>query len=157
VDLSVMNHDGVQPVPSSIIFQISSSLKHHLTAWRDSASPFQLAGLRGTFMLLWDRVIRNASEDIITAVTHKLPSTDALTGEPFVTLLTSRMAASLTSDDNYIEEDALLIVLAINNPSIFSSWFFVNCTLTLVLFYHMLQKYLDVQLSLTILFLKSFS
>jgi hypothetical protein len=117
---------------------------------------FSVGWLKGNFYVAVG-VIRNASEDIITAVTHKLPSTDALTGEAFVTLLTSRMAASLTSDDNYIEEDALLIVLAINNPSIFSSWFFANCTLTLVLFYHMLQKYLDVQLSLTILFLKSFS
>ena len=104
-------------------------------------------GVHGSFSVAVG-VIRNASENIIMAVTHKLPSTDALTGEVFVTLLTSRKAASLTNDNNYIENDALLVVLAINNPSIFFSWCLANCTLTLVLFYHMLQNYLDVQLSL---------
>ena len=38
------------------------------------------------------------------------------------------MVVSLTSDKFFIEEDTLLVVLAINNPPlIFSSWSFANC------------------------------
>jgi hypothetical protein len=61
------------------------------------------------------------------AVTHKLSSTDALAGEAFAALLTSRMAFSLTRDNFCLEGDALLVVSAINNPPLFSSWSFANC------------------------------
>ena len=66
----------------------------------------------------------------------------------FVALLTSRLAASLTSDNFCIEGDALLVASAINNPFTFSFWSFAKCMI-LVLFYPyflvgMLQKCLDV-------------
>jgi hypothetical protein len=134
---NILVHDGVVPVSSRIAFQISSSLEHHHTAWRDSASPsiwippsfgwlkgnFDVA-VRGSFSVATG-VISDAFGNIIMAVTHKLPSTDALAREAFAALLTSRMAISLTSDNFCIEGDALLVVSAINNPPLF--FFLVFC------------------------------
>jgi hypothetical protein len=97
---NILVHDGVEPVPSKTAFQISSSLEHHLIAWRDSASPsiwvppligwlkgnFDVA-VRGSFFNA-ARVIKDASRNIIMAITDKLPSTDALAREAFAALLT---------------------------------------------------------------------
>ncbi|XP_059446389.1 uncharacterized protein LOC132177930 [Corylus avellana] len=120
---------------------ISSSLEHHLSAWRDSTSPSiwvppSFGWLKGNFdfdvavrssFSVAAGVISDASGNMIMVVTHKLSSTDALAGEAFAALLTSRLAVSLTSDKFCIEGDALLVVLAINNPSLFSSWSIANC------------------------------
>jgi hypothetical protein len=136
---NILIHEGVAPVFSRIAFQISSSLEQHLTAWRALVSPslwfppplgwlkgnFDVA-VRGNFSVAAG-VISDASGNIIMAVTHKLSSSDALAGEAFAALLTSHMAASLTSDKFCIEGDALLVVSAINNPPLFSSWCFANC------------------------------
>jgi hypothetical protein len=108
-------------------------------AWRDAVVPslwippdfgwlkgnFDVA-VHGTFSVAAG-VISDDSGNIILAVTHKLPSTDALAGKAFAALLTARMAIYLTSDKFCIEGDALLVVSAINNPSLFSSWSFANC------------------------------
>jgi hypothetical protein len=122
-------HYGVAPV----------SLEQHIMAWRDAVAPslwippdfgwlkgnFDVA-VRGTFSVAAG-VISDNSGNIIMAVTHKLPSTDALAGEAFAALLTAHMAIYLTIDKFCIEGDALLVVFAINNPSFFSSWSFANC------------------------------
>jgi hypothetical protein len=132
-------HDGVVPVFSRIAFQISSSLEHHLSAWRAADYPslwlppaygwlkgnFDVA-VRGTFSVAVG-VISDAFGNIIMADSHKLSSTDALAGEAFAALLTSRMASSLTRDNFCLEGDALLVVSAINNPPLFSTWSFANC------------------------------
>ena len=136
---NILVHNGVEPVFSKIAFQISSSLEHHLSAWRASVSPslwlppafgwlkgnFDVA-VRGSFSVAAG-VISDASGNIIMAGTHKLYSTDALAGEAFAALLTSRMAFSLTGDNFCLEGDAILVVSAINNPPLFSSWSFANC------------------------------
>ena len=98
---NILVHDGVEPVPSKTAFQISSSLEHHLTAWRDSASPsiwvppligwlkgnFDVA-IHGSFSVALG-VIKDAFGNIIMAVTYKFPSIDALAREAFAALLTS--------------------------------------------------------------------
>jgi hypothetical protein len=61
--------------------------------------------MRGNFSVAAG-VISDASGNIIMAVTHKLSSSDALAREAFAALLTSCMAASLTSDNFCIEGDA---------------------------------------------------
>ena len=71
-------------------------------------------------------VISNYMGIILAAVTHKLSSTDVLRGEAFAALLAVRLAASLSLGCLSLEDDALLMVLAVNNPPLFHSWYFAN-------------------------------
>jgi hypothetical protein len=50
-----------------------------------------------------------------------ISSINALQGEAFANLLTARLATSSGCGTLVLEGDALLVVLAINNPSFFSS------------------------------------
>jgi hypothetical protein len=52
---------------------------------------------------------------------------DTLQGEALAALLAAHLADSLGRRLVALEGDALLVVLAINNPSLFSSWIFANC------------------------------
>jgi hypothetical protein len=71
-------------------------------------------------------VICDSSGSIIFAATLKLPSTDALLGEASAALLASRLASSAGLDNISLEGDSLLVSLALNSPSLFSSWNFCN-------------------------------
>jgi hypothetical protein len=51
--------------------------------------------------------------------TIKLSSTDILQGEAHEALLTARLAASPRFGFILLEEDAILVILAINSPSLF--------------------------------------
>jgi len=69
-------------------------------------------------------VISDEKCNIILVATQKLASTDALLGEAYVALLTSQLAASSGCGNLFLERNALLVILAINNPPLFSSWSF---------------------------------
>jgi hypothetical protein len=56
-----------------------------------------------------------------------LVSTDVLQGEAAATLLAVWLAAFFGCDQLLLERDALLVVLAINNPPLFFSWCFAHC------------------------------
>jgi hypothetical protein len=62
--------------------------------------------VRGSFSVAAG-VLSDDSGNIIMAVTHQLPSLDALAGEAFVALLTTRMATSLNCDNFIIEGEML--------------------------------------------------
>ena len=64
---------------------------------------------------------------IVGAAMMKLHCLDAFQGEALAALLTTRLAVSLGCNLLSLEGDALLVVLAINNPTLFSSWSFANC------------------------------
>ena len=132
-------HEGVQPSPIKAIHQISCSFNFHLEAWNDIALPalwllptadwvkgnFDVA-VKGSFVVA-AAIISDERGDIVGAATQKLHCTDALQGEALAALLASRLAASLSCILVVLEGDALLVVLAINNSSLFSSWNFANC------------------------------
>jgi hypothetical protein len=64
---------------------------------------------------------------IVGATMMKLHCPDALQGEAFVALLTTRLVVSLGCNLLSLEEYAFLVVLAINNHTLFSFWNFANC------------------------------
>jgi hypothetical protein len=64
-------------------------------------------------------VISDENGNIIIAVTQKLTYSDALIGEASATLLTSQVTASSGCGNLFLEGDALLVILAINNPLLF--------------------------------------
>jgi hypothetical protein len=72
-------------------------------------------------------VISDDMGNIIGATTQKLIYTDVLQGEASTALLVARLAVFSRCDKRMLEGDALLVVLAINNPSLFSSSTFANC------------------------------
>jgi hypothetical protein len=61
--------------------------------------------------------------NIVVAASQKLVSTNVLQGEAAAALL----AVFFCCDQLLLEGDALLVVLAINNPPLFSSWCFAHC------------------------------
>jgi hypothetical protein len=69
-------------------------------------------------------VISNSSGDIILAVTQKLNVFDVLIGETSAAFLATWLAASMGTGDFLLEEDALLVILAVNQPHLFSTWHF---------------------------------
>jgi hypothetical protein len=69
-------------------------------------------------------VISNSDGEIILAATQKLSITDALIGEASADLLTTRLATFIGLGNFLLEGDALLVILAVNQPHIFSSWHF---------------------------------
>jgi hypothetical protein len=72
-------------------------------------------------------VISDENGNIILAITQKLTYSDALLVEVSAALLTSQVAASSDCRNLFLEGDALLVILAINNPPLFSYWSFANC------------------------------
>jgi hypothetical protein len=71
-------------------------------------------------------VINDSSSTIIMATTQKLLLTDPLIGEASVALLASQLTLSSGFDTLFLEGDALLVILAINTPSLFPTWNFSN-------------------------------
>jgi hypothetical protein len=71
-------------------------------------------------------VISDSSSNIIMAATQKLLLTDPLIGEASAALLASQLALSSGFDTLFLEGDALLVILAINTPSLFPSRNFSN-------------------------------
>jgi hypothetical protein len=72
-------------------------------------------------------VVSDEKGDILSAATQNLHGTDALQGEAHAALLAIRLADSMGCRLVVLEGDALLVILAINNPPLFSSWNFANC------------------------------
>lgn len=132
-------HDGIQSSPAKAIKQISYTLGLHCQAWSDSILPSiwtpPFAGcIKGNFNVavhgdfaVAAAVISDENGNIILAFTQKLSYSDALLGEASTALLTSQLATSSGCGNLFLEGDALLIILAINNPHLFSSWSFANC------------------------------
>jgi hypothetical protein len=137
--MNLLIHKGVQPSPIKAIHQISCSYKFHLEAWNVIALPalwlppavgwvkvnFEVA-VKGSFAVA-ATVISDERGDIVGAATQKLHCTDALQGETHAALLAICLAESLGCRLVVLEGDALLVALAINNHSLFSSWNFANC------------------------------
>ena len=78
--------------------------------------------MRGSFVVA-AAVISNDNSSIFAAATLKLSSIDVLQGKAHAI----RLAASMGFASILLEGDALLVILAIKSPSLFSSWFFANC------------------------------
>jgi len=51
---------------------------------------------------------------------------DALISEAYAALLATRLAFLVGVSSLFLEGDALLVILAINQPSLFTSWSFAN-------------------------------
>jgi hypothetical protein len=99
-------HDGVQPSPSKVFYELSCTFNFHLKAWKDLALPslwaapvaswikgnFDVA-IRGSFAVV-AAVLSDDMGDIVAAATQRLTCTEALQGEALAALLTSRLAAS---------------------------------------------------------------
>jgi hypothetical protein len=131
-------HDALQPVPSKVFKQLSSSMDHHLSAWQDVSlpslwTPLRLGCVKGNFDVavrdsfdVVAAVISDSSGNIIMVATQKLLLTDPLIGEASAALLASQLALSSGSDTLFLEGDALLVILAINTPSLSPSWNFSN-------------------------------
>ena len=137
---NILIHEGVQPSPSKVFYELSSTFNKHLQAWSEATLPFlwiaPAAGwikgnfdvaVRGSFVVAAAAVLSDENGAIVAAATQRLNCTDALQGEALVALLTSRLAASIGCNFFSLEGDALLVALAINNPSLFSSWTFAHC------------------------------
>jgi hypothetical protein len=124
-------HNGIQPCLAKAIKQISYTLGLHCQAWSDSILPSiwtpPFAGcIKGNFDVV-AAVISDENGNIILAFTQKLSYSDALLGEASAAHLTSQLATSSGCGNLFLEGDALLVILAISNPHLFSSWSFANC------------------------------
>jgi hypothetical protein len=71
-------------------------------------------------------VISNHAGDIIYAVTKKISTLDAAVGEAQAALLATHAAGSYGVGNLILEGDAINIILAIQNPSLFLGWNFAN-------------------------------
>jgi hypothetical protein len=86
-------------------------------------------------------VLNDDSGNIIAAASQKLVSTDALQGEAAVALLAVRLAVFSSCEHLLLKGDALLVVLAINSPHLFSSWCFAHCISDIILALSSLQSW----------------
>jgi hypothetical protein len=127
------------PSPLKAIHQVSCTYNFHLEAWNSKALPaLWLPPAKGWVKLNFDvavkdsfsvaaAVVSDENGDILNAATQKLHGSDALQGEAHAALLAVRLAYSMGCRLIALEGDALLVILAINNPPLFSSWNFANC------------------------------
>jgi hypothetical protein len=67
-------------------------------------------------------VISDSFKHIVLVATQKLHSTDVLLGEATAALLTTRLASTTNFRSFDLERDALLVILAMNQPLLFSCW-----------------------------------
>ena len=116
--------------------QLRITHEYHISAWQASAlsslwSPPQPRYVKGNFdvavcgnFVVVAAIISNSFGEIICATSQKLFSSDALSGEAFAVLLTSRLTASSGFNNLILEGDALLVILAVNHPHLFASWQF---------------------------------
>jgi hypothetical protein len=133
-------HEAIQPDPLPSLWSLPppGSFKAN----------FDVA-VRGNFSVA-AAIITDSKGQIITAASLKLSSSDALIGEASAALLATRLALSVGVSSLFLEGDALLVILAINQPSLFSSWSFANVisniSLDLISFQSWYaSKFLDVQ------------
>lgn len=131
-------HDAIEPDPVKAISCVSSNLNFHVAAWKEAAIPslwsppgdgsikgnFDVV-VRGSFAVA-AAVLSDYLGNIISAGTLYLHYSDALLKEAAAALLIVRLAVSMGVSCFNLEGDALLIILAINHPSLFSSWSFAN-------------------------------
>jgi hypothetical protein len=68
----------------------------------------------------------DSSGNIIIAATQKLHSMNILVGEPSAALLATQLALSFSIDHFVLEGNALLVILAVNSPELFTLWNFSN-------------------------------
>jgi exonuclease III len=129
-------HEALQPDPYKISQQLHTSLDSHLLVCRKAALPslwlppcvgsvkgnFDVA-IKGNFAVA-AAVLSDSSGEIFAAATLKLHSFDVLLGEASAALLATRLARSYGLDVFFLEGDALLVSLAVNQPALFSSWHF---------------------------------
>jgi hypothetical protein len=77
--------------------------------------------VRGNFSVA-AAIITDSKGQIITTASLKLSSSDALIGEASAVLLATRLALSVGVSSLFLEGDALLVILAIDQSSLFSSF-----------------------------------
>jgi hypothetical protein len=82
-----------------------------------------LQKLYGNQTLLCYGPISNSDGEIILAATQKFFIIDILIGEAYDALLTTRLATSVGLR-NFLLGDALLVIIAVNQPHIFYFWHF---------------------------------
>jgi hypothetical protein len=97
--------------------------------------------------LLWQRQFSDDLGNIVATASQKLVSTDVLQGEAAAALLAVRLAVFFGCDQLLLEGDALLVVLAINNPPLFSSWCFAHCISDISLVLSSLQSWNALKVS----------
>jgi hypothetical protein len=71
-------------------------------------------------------VLSDFLENFINTATLKLLCSDALIGEALAALLAARLTAFVGVRILFIEGDTQLVILAINQPLLFSYWSFAN-------------------------------
>jgi hypothetical protein len=136
---NLLVHKGTVTSPSLAFFQLSRIVHMHVTARRDCSLPSlwvppDVGWLKANFdvavkdsFAVAAAVLSDDQRNIFAAATQRLFSTDVLQGEAAAALLAVRLAVSSGCDHLLLEGDALLVVLAIKNPSLFSSWNFSHC------------------------------
>jgi hypothetical protein len=129
-------HDGILPNPVQAIHHLKVTLHSYYLAGKYAALPsFWLppifGWLKGNFdvasrdnFFVATAVIRNFFGKIILPVTQKLYVSDVLIGGVFTAILVTQLAASTGIGDFMLEGDALLVIVAVNQPHLFSSWHF---------------------------------
>jgi hypothetical protein len=129
-------HEASLPNPMKIIQQLKVSLEQHLSAWRAFALPSlwlppDFESFKGNFdvairedFAVAAAVISDSSGEVILAATKRLSSTDVLMGEAAATFLATWLAVSTGVRKFLLEGDALLVILAVDQPLLFSSWQF---------------------------------
>ena len=135
-------HNNIQPVPAKTVQQLRITHEYHISAWQVSAlsslwSPPQPC-VKGNFdvaicgnFAVTAAVISDSSEEIICAATEKLFSSYALSRKASTALLGFRLATSSGFNNLMLEEDALLVILAMNKLHIFAIWQFAPIVLDL--------------------------
>jgi hypothetical protein len=156
---NLLIHEGVLPSPIKIIHQVSCSFKFHLEAWNSKVLPaLWLPPAKGWVKLNFDvavkgsfsvaaTVVSDEKGDVLNAATQKLHGSDALQGEAHAALLAVRLADSMGCKLITLEGDALLVILAINNPPLFSSWNFANCLADISLVLSSFQSWVALKVS----------
>jgi hypothetical protein len=129
-------HEALQPDPYKVSQQLHASLGSHLLAKRNASLPFLWippcvgnakgnfdVAIRGNYVVAV-AVLSDSFGDIFATASLKLHSSNVLLGEASTALLTTWLARSFGLDVFFLEGDALLVTLAVKQPSLFSSWHF---------------------------------
>jgi hypothetical protein len=129
-------HDGVLPNPALAIQHLKVTLQSHYLAWQSVVLPFIWLPpicrcLKSNFdVAIHDNfavaaaVVSKSVGEIILAMIQKLSISNILIGEASAALLATWLAAFTGTIDYTLEGDALLVILAMNQPLLFSSWHF---------------------------------
>jgi hypothetical protein len=129
-------HEASPPNPAKTIQQLKVTLEHHYSAWKAAVLPSlwlppDFGSFKGNFdvairddFAVAAAVISDYSGEVILAATKRLSSSDVLMGEAAAALLSTQLAISAGVRQFHLEGDALLVILAVNQPLLFSSWQF---------------------------------